>query len=61
MGQMAIEACLAAARGAHLPATVDAPIAVVTKANVARATAAFPRPFVGYADPFERLLKKPKK
>jgi ribose transport system substrate-binding protein len=61
MGQMAIEACLAADRGARLPATVDAPIAVVTKANLARARASFPRPFVGYSDPFERLLKmKPK-
>jgi ribose transport system substrate-binding protein len=58
MGQMAIEACIAAARGARLPARVDAPIAVVTKANVARASAAFPRPFVGYSDPFERLVKK---
>ena len=58
MGEMAVEACLAAARGARLPARVDAPIAVVTKSNVGRATATFPRPFRGYSDPFERLLKK---
>jgi ABC-type sugar transport system substrate-binding protein len=58
MGQMAVEACVAAARGARLPATVDAPISVVTKSNVARASAAFPRPFRDYADPFEGLLKK---
>jgi ribose transport system substrate-binding protein len=58
MGEMAVEACVAAARGARLPARVDAPIAVVTKANVGRATATFPRPFRGYADPFERLLAK---
>jgi ribose transport system substrate-binding protein len=58
MGQMAVEACVAAARGARLPARVDAPIAVVTKSNVGRATAAFPRPFRTYSDPFERLLKK---
>jgi ABC-type sugar transport system substrate-binding protein len=57
MGQMAIEACVAAARGARLPARVDAPIAVVTKSNVGRATATFPRPFRGYSDPFERLLR----
>jgi ribose transport system substrate-binding protein len=57
MGQMAIEACIAVARGAPVPARVDAPIAVVTKSNVARASASFPRPFVGYSDPFERLLK----
>ncbi len=59
MGQMAVEACVAASRGARLPANVDAPIAVVTKANVARATTTFPRPFRGYSDPFERILGKP--
>jgi ribose transport system substrate-binding protein len=58
MGQMAVEACIAAARGARLPAKVDAPIAVVTKSNVERASAAFPRPLVGYSDPFARLVKK---
>jgi ribose transport system substrate-binding protein len=55
---MAVEACVAAARGARLPARVDAPIAVVTKSNVGRATANFPRPFRGYSDPFARLLAK---
>jgi ABC-type sugar transport system substrate-binding protein len=58
MGQMAVEACVAAARGARLPAKVDSPIAVVTPSNVGRATATFPRPFRSYSDPFERLLKK---
>ena len=58
MGQMAVEACLAAVRGARLPARVDAPVAVVTRANVARASATFPRPFRGYSDPFERILSK---
>jgi ABC-type sugar transport system substrate-binding protein len=58
MGKMAVEACVAAKRGARLPARVDAPIAVVTKSNVARATAAFPRPFRGYSDPFARILGK---
>jgi ABC-type sugar transport system substrate-binding protein len=57
MGRMAVEACVAAARGARLPARVDAPIAVVTKSNVARASATFPRPFRAYADPFERILR----
>jgi ABC-type sugar transport system substrate-binding protein len=59
MGQMAIEACAAAARGARLPARVDAPIALLTKANVARAIAAFPKPFRPYTDPFRRLLRRP--
>jgi ribose transport system substrate-binding protein len=58
MGQMAVEACIVAAGGAKLPARVDAPIAVVTRSNVGRATAAFPRPFRSYSDPFERLLRK---
>lgn len=58
MGQMAVEACVAAAHGARLPARVDAPIAVVTKSNVARASATFPRPFRGYSDPFERILRR---
>jgi ribose transport system substrate-binding protein len=57
MGQMAVEACVAAARGAKLPARVDAPIALVTKANVARANVAFPKPFRPYSDPLRRLLR----
>ena len=57
MGRMAVEACVAAAHGARLPQRVDSPVAVITAANVARATATFPRPFRRYADPFERLLR----
>ena len=56
MGQMAVEACAAAASGATLPARVDAPIALLTKGNVTRAIAAFPRPIQPYSDPFGRLL-----
>ena len=57
MGKMAVEACLAASRGAALPGRVNAPTAVITKANVARASALFPRPFRAYDDPFARLLR----
>ncbi|TML91484.1 MAG: sugar ABC transporter substrate-binding protein [Actinobacteria bacterium] len=57
MGQMAVEACLAAARGARLPARADAPVALVNAANVSRASAVFPRPFGGYSDPFARILR----
>jgi ribose transport system substrate-binding protein len=57
MGQMAVEACVAAARGARLPARVDAPIALLTRENAGRALAAFPRPFRPYSDPFRRLLR----
>jgi ABC-type sugar transport system substrate-binding protein len=58
MGQMAVEACVAAARGARLPTRVDAPIALLTSANADRAVAAFPRPFEPYADPFRRLVRR---
>jgi ABC-type sugar transport system substrate-binding protein len=56
MGRMAIEACIAAARGAKLPARVNTPIVLVTKQNVGQTTAAFPMPSRPYADPFSRLL-----
>ncbi len=56
MGAMAIEACTAAARGATLPKRVDAPIALLTRDNVDRAIASFPKPVGRYADPFARLL-----
>jgi ABC-type sugar transport system substrate-binding protein len=58
MGRMAIEACLAATRGNALPSRVDAPLTVITKANVARASALFPRPFQAYSDPFAQLLRR---
>jgi ABC-type sugar transport system substrate-binding protein len=57
MGQMAIEACVVATRGAKVPPRVDAPIELVTKANAARAIAAFPHPLGRYSDPFKRLLR----
>jgi ABC-type sugar transport system substrate-binding protein len=56
MGAMAVEACTAAARGATLPKRVHAPIALLTRDNVNRAIASFPRPVGRYADPFSRLL-----
>jgi ABC-type sugar transport system substrate-binding protein len=57
MGQMAVEACAAAARGASLPARVDAPNALLTNGNVAHAIAAFPNPLQRYSDPFTQLLR----
>jgi ribose transport system substrate-binding protein len=59
MGQMAVEACVAAARGSKLPTRVDAPIAIVTRANVRRAIVTYPHPFRPYSDPFKRILKRP--
>jgi ABC-type sugar transport system substrate-binding protein len=58
MGRMAVEACVAAVRGARLPANVDSPVALVNKSNVARATASFPRPFRSYSDPFASILRR---
>jgi ABC-type sugar transport system substrate-binding protein len=58
MGQMAIEACTVAARKMKTPQRVDAPIQLVTKANAARAVAAYPHPFARYSDPFSRLLRR---
>jgi ribose transport system substrate-binding protein len=57
MGQMAVEACTAAARGASLPVRVDAPIALLGTDNIPSAIAAFPMPVQRYADPFNRLLR----
>jgi ABC-type sugar transport system substrate-binding protein len=56
MGEMAIEACAAAARGAKLPARADAPIALLTRDNVDRAIASFPKPVATYPDPFAHLV-----
>ena len=54
MGQLAIEACLAALRGDPVPANVDAPVQVVAADNVARARANFPEPVEQFDDPFAR-------
>lgn len=55
IGQLGVEACLAAARGESVPANVDAPIAVVTSKNVARAQANFPQPVESFDSPFAAL------
>lgn len=58
MGRMAVEACVAAARGARLPARVDAPVALLTRANAEKALAAFPKPFERYSDPLAALVRR---
>lgn len=57
IGQLGIEACAAAARGAPLPPRVDAPVAVVTRDNVARALARFPQPLAPFRDPLRPLSR----
>ena len=54
IGQLGVEACLAAARGESVPANVDAPVQVVTSKNIGRAQASFPRPFEPFHDPFAK-------
>jgi ribose transport system substrate-binding protein len=54
MGQLGVEACLAAIRGDPVPAKVDAPVQLVTRRNVARAQSNFPRPVGPFDDPFAR-------
>jgi ABC-type sugar transport system substrate-binding protein len=57
IGLMGMEACQAAAKGATLPANVEAPVELVTKDNADQALAATPKPFGTYDDPFTALTK----
>jgi len=56
IGQLGVEACLAAAQGKELPADVKAPVQVVNKDNVAKAQKNFPKPVESYDDPFAALI-----
>jgi len=58
IGQLGVEACLAAVRGRALPARIDAPVQVVTSANVDQAIVNFPRPVAAFADPLAALLER---
>ena len=57
MGQLAVEACLAAVRGESLPAKIDAPVQVVTRENIARALDNFPQPATQFRSPLADLLE----
>lgn len=54
IGQMGAEACAAVAAGQKIPTSVEAPIAMVTKANVADALEAAPAPFAPFDNPFKK-------
>src|SRR3954470_20862561 len=56
IGQLGVEACVAAAQGKKLPANVKAPVQVVTKENVAKAEQKFPEPVNSFSDPFTALI-----
>ncbi|HEX2053963.1 MAG TPA: substrate-binding domain-containing protein [Actinomycetota bacterium] len=57
IGEMGMEACVAAARGEDLPENVDAPVQVVTSENVDQALERFPRPVEDYEDPFAEMVE----
>jgi ABC-type sugar transport system substrate-binding protein len=57
IGQLGVEACLATIRGRPVPATIVAPVQLVTPANVARAQARFPQPVEPFDDVLTDLLK----
>jgi ribose transport system substrate-binding protein len=54
IGEMGAQACKAAADGQKLPASVEAPVALVTKDNVGEALKAAPAPFAPYENPFKK-------
>jgi ribose transport system substrate-binding protein len=56
-GAMAVQACIAASKGKTLPAKVNAPVALITKANAAAALKAYPRPVASYPNPFLSLIR----
>jgi ABC-type sugar transport system substrate-binding protein len=56
IGQLGIEACLAALRGKSVPSNIDSPVQVVTRDNVARAQANFPQPVNPFRNPLAQLL-----
>lgn len=58
MGQLGVEACLAAVGGKPLPMRIDSPVQLVTGANAAEALARFPKPFVAFRDPLVALLRR---
>ncbi|MBN6056192.1 substrate-binding domain-containing protein, partial [Nonomuraea sp. RK-328] len=57
IGQMGVEACQAATSGKTLPASVAAPVELVTKDTADKALASTPKPFGTYDDPYKALTK----
>jgi ABC-type sugar transport system substrate-binding protein len=58
VGQLGVEACIAAAQGKEIPKRVESPLSVVTKDNVDKALAAYPKPFEPVKDPLTPLIAK---
>ncbi|MBL8583497.1 MAG: substrate-binding domain-containing protein [Rhizobiaceae bacterium] len=57
MGQIEVEACLAAAQGASIEPVTVAPQALITSENVAAAKASSPQPWFEYQSPVAKLIK----
>ncbi|HVL52593.1 MAG TPA: substrate-binding domain-containing protein [Actinomycetota bacterium] len=57
IGEMGLEACVAAVQAGELPRNVDAPVQVVTSENVETALENFPRPVEEYDNPFAELIE----
>ena len=57
MGQIEVEACLAARQGAALDPVTSAPQALITSANVADAKKSAPSPWFPYQSPIAKLIK----
>jgi ABC-type sugar transport system substrate-binding protein len=58
MGQLGVEACMAAARDKIITSHIDTPLLVVTKRNVTRVQQSSPVPPGRFNDPIAPLLKK---
>jgi ribose transport system substrate-binding protein len=52
MGQLAVQACIAAARGQSVPPRIDAPAQIIARDNVAAAERQFPLPIASFRGPF---------
>jgi ABC-type sugar transport system substrate-binding protein len=58
IGQLGVQACLAAERDKPVPRRIDAPIQVVDADNVERAEANFPKPLAPFKNPLDALLSQ---
>lgn len=58
VGVLGVDACRALNSGADIPATVDAPIALVSADNASDALASYPEPFEPYDNPFLDLIEQ---
>lgn len=56
IGQLGVQACEVAVKGAKLPSNVESPTALVTEQNASDAIAKFPQPFEEFTNPLADLL-----